>query len=139
MLHSAKEMYGLVNDIRSYPLFLPWCSDAFVHEERHEESGGIVLATLEVAKGAVRHQFTTRNTLLEPTTIKMELVNGPFSSLGGIWTFRELSPEACKIGLALQFDFQGPLSKMAFGSVFSQAANSMVDAFCRRANDIYGK
>jgi ribosome-associated toxin RatA of RatAB toxin-antitoxin module len=69
--------------------------------------------------------------------IAMELVDGPFTKLSGVWTFNALSPQACKIALSLQFDFQGPLAKMAFGTVFSQAANSMVDAFCRRANDIY--
>lgn len=134
VLHSAQDMYDLINDIRSYPAFLPWCSDAVIHEE----CGDVVLATLEVSKGAMRHQFTTRNSLLEPTMIKMELVEGPFKSLSGVWQFTELSPQACKIGLSLMFDFQGTLSKMAFGTVFSQAANTMVDAFCKRASEIYG-
>ncbi|MCP5210943.1 MAG: type II toxin-antitoxin system RatA family toxin [Hahellaceae bacterium] len=139
VLHSARDMYGLVNDVRSYPLFLPWCSSAVIHEESYQSDGGIVLATLEVAKGGVRHQFTTRNLLLEPETIRIELIDGPFSTLSGLWSFSELSPEACKIALSLQFDFQGPLAKMAFGPVFSQAANTMVDAFCKRANEIYVK
>lgn len=133
VMHSAERMFHLVNDIARYPEFLPWCAGAEVHHAGDEE----VMASLDVAKGGVRHRLTTRNRLLVPQAIEMSLVDGPFSNLTGRWHFRELDDNACKVILTLEFEFSGTLSRMTFGSIFSQAANTMVDAFCRRADDIY--
>jgi len=85
----------------------------------------------------VRHTLTTRNQLLMPETIEMKLVEGPLKNLTGRWHFRALDDNACKVILTLEFEFSGSLARMTFGPVFNQAANTMVDAFCRRADVIY--
>lgn len=133
--HSAERMFALVNDIPAYPSFLPWCSAA----EVHEVSPSQVLASIEVAKGGIRHRFTTRNLIVAPREINIELVDGPFRILQGRWLFEPLDVNASKVILELDFEFSGPLARMAFGSIFSQAANSLVDAFCARADAVYGK
>lgn len=133
--HSAQRMFDLVNDVTAYPEFLPWCSAAQVHES----APGQLLASLEVSKGVVRQQFTTRNRLQGPERIGMELVEGPFTRLSGEWRFQSLNDEACKVVLVLEFALQGRVARAAFGNVFSQAANTMVDAFCRRADAVYGR
>lgn len=135
VMHSAERMFHLVNDIARYPEFLPWCADARVHEQNAAE----ITASLEIAKGGMRHTLTTRNQLLMPETIEMSLVDGPFQNLSGRWHFKPLDDNACKVVLSLQFEFSGALSRMTFGPVFSQAANTMVDAFCRRADELYRK
>lgn len=133
VMHSSQRMFHLVNDIASYPDFLPWCAGAEIH--RHSESE--IMASLDVAKGGMSHRFTTRNTLVAPEMIDMQLVDGPFRNLCGHWKFQSLDVNACKVILNLEFEFSGSLTKMAFGAVFSQAATTMVDAFCRRADEIY--
>ncbi|SET76327.1 MULTISPECIES: type II toxin-antitoxin system RatA family toxin [Marinobacter] len=133
VMHSAERMFALVDDIARYPDFLPWCAGA----EVHERTGAQVVASLEVAKGGMRHRLTTRNELLSPQRIDMKLVDGPFRDLEGRWHFNPLDENACKVTLQLSFEFSGTLSRMTFGPVFSQAANTMVEAFCRRANEIY--
>lgn len=133
VMHSAERMFHLVNDIARYPEFLPWCAGA----EVHEESGREIMASLEVAKGGMRHRLTTRNELEEPGAIHITLVDGPFRNLSGHWNFQSLDTDACKIMLRLQFEFSGSLSRMTFGTVFNQAATTMVDAFCRRADELY--
>lgn len=133
--HSAERMFALVNDIPSYPLFLPWCSAAEVHEVSEAE----VLASIEVAKAGVKHRFTTRNKVAAPSRIDIDLVDGPFHVLQGRWFFKPLDVNASKVILELDFEFSGRLAKMAFGPIFSQAANSLVDAFCLRADQLYGK
>lgn len=132
--HSADRMFGVVNDVLAYPQFLPWCASAEVHHTSDHE----ITASLEVAKGGVRQRFTTRNQLVAPSEIHMTLVDGPFTRLKGSWQFLSLQEKACKVQLVLEFEFSGALSRMAFGAVFSQAANTMVDAFCKRANELYG-
>ncbi len=133
--YSAQEMFELVNDVRSYPEFLPWCA----HAEIHEQSAEHLTASLEVARGGVRQTFTTRNLLDYPHRIGIELVDGPFTRLGGEWVFQPLDDRACKVMLSLDFALQGRVARLAFGNVFSQAANSMVDAFCRRAGEVYAQ
>ena len=67
----------------------------------------------------------------------MQLVNGPFRSLSGGWTFSALSEDACKIELNLEFEFSSKLVEVAFGKVFNSLASSMVAAFTQRAKEVY--
>lgn len=133
VMHSAERMFHLVNDVARYPEFLPWCANTQIHDQNAEQ----VTASMEIAKGGVRHTLTTRNQLQKPEAIEMSLVDGPFRNLAGRWHFKPLSETACKVILTLEFEFSGSLSRMAFGSVFSQAATAMVDAFCKRADELY--
>ncbi|MBN1007024.1 type II toxin-antitoxin system RatA family toxin [Amphritea pacifica] len=134
VLHTAEQMFDLVNDVESYPQFLPWCSGTTLIESTDE----VMQASLKVAKAGLRYSFTTRNELQRPEIIRIELVEGPFSSLSGLWTFKPLSEEACKVSLSLQFDFSGKLTSMAMSKVFNQMAATMVDAFVNRADQVYG-
>jgi ribosome-associated toxin RatA of RatAB toxin-antitoxin module len=126
-------MSALVNDVKAYPEFLPWCSRASILEQAPD----FMVASIEVQKGGIRQSFTTRNDLSVEGRILMDLVDGPFKYLKGVWDFVHLKQDACKVVLTLEFELKQNIAKMAFGPVFNQAANSMVDAFCDRANQIY--
>ncbi|MCO4785567.1 type II toxin-antitoxin system RatA family toxin [Marinomonas atlantica] len=131
--YSQKQMYDLVNDFEQYPEFLPGCMGARTITRTDRE----IVATLEVGKGPVRQSFTTRNVLTEPSLVEMSLVEGPFKRLQGEWTFEPLSETTCKIALSIDFELKGML-KFAFGGVFGQVANAMVEAFSERAKVVYG-
>ncbi|MGA4530835.1 type II toxin-antitoxin system RatA family toxin [Ectopseudomonas chengduensis] len=132
--YPAQALFDLVNDVAGYPQFLPWCRASEVLEvsETH------MLASLEVAKGSIGQRFVTRNVLLPGQRIEMNLQEGPFASLHGVWEFKALGDKACKISLDLTFDYAGPLVRATLGPLFNQAANTMVDAFCQRAKQLYG-
>ncbi len=132
--YPAQALYDLVNDVASYPQFLPWCRASEVLEvsETH------MLASLEVAKGSIGQRFVTRNVLQPGQRIEMNLQEGPFTSLNGVWEFKALGDKACKISLDLTFDYAGPLVRATLGPLFNQATNTMVDAFCQRAKQLYG-
>ncbi|RCX07032.1 type II toxin-antitoxin system RatA family toxin [Marinomonas foliarum] len=132
--YSCEQMFALVNDIDGYPEFLPGCLDSTLISQTPTE----IVASLEVGKGPARQSFTTKNFLQPCHKIEMTLVKGPFKRLHGVWTFTELSPTSCKIMLSIQFELSGML-KFAFGSVFSQIANTMVDSFSKRAKVVYGE
>lgn len=100
-------------------------------------SDDAVVATLYLAKAGLKYSFTTRNQLKRPVQMTLELVEGPFSSLVGVWDFKVLSDEACKVSLNLQFEFSGKIAAMAMGKVFNQVATTLVDAFVSRADEIY--
>lgn len=135
VLHTAEQMFDLVNDVRKYPVFLPWCGSTEVVSESPEE----LVATLNLAKGGLKYSFTTRNRLRRPNTMDITLVEGPFSSFKGRWTFTPLSEEASKVELQMDFEFKGKLTGLAMSKVFNSVATTLVDAFVTRADAIYGQ
>lgn len=136
--YSAAEMFALVDDVESYPQFLPWCKSATVWSRNDDE----VRASVELAKGAIQKSFTTLNRLQHNKMIEMRLVEGPFHHLEGFWRFDSLAERevsACKVTLDLEYEFSNTLLAMTVGPVFNQVANKLVDAFCQRAEAVYGK
>lgn len=133
--YSAAQMYALVNDIESYKDFLPWCSGSTVLSQNDDE----IRATVEISHGSLNKAFTTKNRLQRDKMIEMRLEEGPFKRLEGFWRFDILGEQACKVSLDLDFEFKNRIIGMAMGPVFSQIASTLVDAFSKRAVDVYGK
>ena len=136
VMYSPAEMYTLVNDIKAYPEFLPWCRSSQILSATEDS----IEASVEISKGSLNKSFTTRNLLQKNKMIEMKLLEGPFKHLEGYWRFNPLKdPSACKITLDLEFEFNSKLVALAVGPVFSKIANTMVDSFCKRAIDVYGE
>lgn len=133
--YTARQMFELVNNIEDYPRFLPWCQSSKILNRTDQE----VVATLTINWKGIHKSFTTRNVLYPYERMKIELVNGPLQHLEGVWTFQSLSEEACKIILDLEFEFAGNFIDKFFQPVFQHIANTLVEAFCKRAVDLYGK
>jgi ribosome-associated toxin RatA of RatAB toxin-antitoxin module len=133
--YSARQMFDLVERIEDYPRFLPWCGGAEV--ARDVDSG--VVATILIDYRGLRQRFTTANVHRPPEEIAMRLRDGPFSRLDGTWRFRALGEDACKVEFALEYAFARGLLGRAMAPVFDQIARSFVDAFVRRADQLYGR
>ena len=132
--YSAQQMFDLVAGIEDYPKFLPWCGGV----EIRERNGNTVVASVGINYHGVKQAFTTSNENMPPDQIKMKLVDGPFKCLDGVWTFKALREDACKIELDLRYEFSSGLLDKLVGPVFGMIANSMVDSFCKRAETVYG-
>jgi ribosome-associated toxin RatA of RatAB toxin-antitoxin module len=130
---SAAQVYALVDDVESYPSFLPWCRSALVHERSPES----VRATLSVGIAGLRQSFTTLNRNRPPEAIEMQLVEGPFKSFSGAWRFHALSASACRIEFTLEYEFSSRTLAAALEPLFDRIADTMVDAFARRAEQVY--
>nr|AIA17590.1 Polyketide cyclase / dehydrase and lipid transport [uncultured bacterium] len=126
-------MFDLVADVESYPAFLPGCTDSCVHSRSVNE----VVASIAVAKGPLKTEFRTRNTLVDGRRIVMELEKGPFSELNGSWEFTPLGEEGCRVGLAIRFSFDSRAADVLLGPAFEAICNGLVDAFVIRAREIY--
>jgi ribosome-associated toxin RatA of RatAB toxin-antitoxin module len=133
--HSALDMFNLVKDVASYPEFLPWCQTTRILKQAPQE----LCAEITVSRLGITQVFATCNQYEAGQWMNIKLHNGPFHTLNGIWRFHSLRTNACKISLELEFAFSNILIEQAFGSVFHYATNSLVDAFCARANTIYSK
>lgn len=127
--HSAAEMYALVDDIESYPAFLPWCTEARVAALQ-----GRRRATLTVGLRGLRQSFTTLNENRPGEAIDMRLVEGPFRHFSAAWRFRPLAPQACAIEFTMEYEFASRALGRLLEPLFDQIADTMVDAFTRRAD-----
>jgi ribosome-associated toxin RatA of RatAB toxin-antitoxin module len=136
--YSAAEMFALVTDVASYPQFLPWCDQAAVVEE---DADGMT-AKVGISFAGLSQSFTTRNTHVKDRKVSLKLVDGPFSKLDGHWDFTPLgdgSQRACKVNFSLRYDFDNAALAALVGPVFDKIAGSMVDAFVKRATQVYGE
>jgi ribosome-associated toxin RatA of RatAB toxin-antitoxin module len=132
--YTPEQMYSLVVDVERYPQFLPWCKAASELKRGPDQ----VLARLHVHKGPINSHFTTRNRLEPPGAIHMELVEGPFSTLQGEWRFVDIGGKGSRVQLQLRFAFSNPLNAWLLEPVFEGTSNTLLDAFVRRAKQIYG-
>jgi ribosome-associated toxin RatA of RatAB toxin-antitoxin module len=128
--HSATRMYGLVNDVAAYPRRFSWCEGSQVIEQSDQH----MLARLDLRIAGLRTSFTTRNTLVAPTRIELQLVEGPFRQLRGLWVFHTLSEDACKVSLSMDFEVANKLVGSALAIGFQGLADRLVDDFCRQAD-----
>lgn len=133
--HSAENMFNLVADVDRYREFLPWCADSRVLSRNEDE----MKASILISKAGIERSFTTVNRFQPGKMMEMKLLEGPFRHLEGFWRFYPLREDACKVALDLDFEFSSRVITLAFGKVFTQIANTLVDAFVRRADELYGK
>jgi len=122
------EVFALINDIESYPQFLPWCTHARVEARSPTQ----IVATIGVRQGALRGEFTTRNTLDPVRSVSMQLVSGPFRTLEGEWLLTPIE-SGCRVELTMRFAFSNRLSALLFEPLFAETIGSLVDAFVARA------
>jgi ribosome-associated toxin RatA of RatAB toxin-antitoxin module len=127
-------MYDLVNDINAFPKFIPLCISSQVHEEQDHK----LRATIKIAKGKIGFGFTTLNTMEKGRSISMNLENGPFKSLKGVWRFTPSGTHECIISLHFDFEFSSKLLGIALGGLFKQLCDSMVESFRKQAAVRYG-
>ena len=135
--YSPEEMFALVTAVDKYPEFLPWCDRAAVLEA---DAAGMT-AEVGIAFAGLRQTFTTRNTHVPGREVVMKLVKGPFSKLDGVWTFSPVGDgqqRACRVELTLNYGFDNFALSTVVGPVFDRIAGSLVDAFVKRAEQVYG-
>jgi len=133
--YTPAQMFELVDRCEQYKEFLPWCDGAVVHERTDD----ITVATLYVNYHGIKAHFSTENPKHFPTEMRLNLKDGPFKRLEGLWRFTPLGETACKIDFSLQYEFSSRLLGKALGPVFNHIATTFVDSFVKRAEQVYGK
>jgi len=124
-------MFSLINDIGRYPEFVPWCTAARIDSRKEHE----VVATLNIKRGPLKAEFTTRNLLEPDRRVLMQFVSGPFRVLEGLWTLTPLSDLGCRVELEMRFEFANRVAGTLFEPLFENTAASLVDAYVKRARD----
>ena len=131
--HPPERMFELVDRVEDYPVFLPWCggTELKLRDEDH------TVATIHIAYMGIRQSFTTENRKVRPRTMRIKLQEGPFAELEGDWQFLPLGEDACKVEFRLHYVFSSRILESLLTPVFSHITNTFVDAFVRRADEVY--
>lgn len=132
--YSTEQMFALVMDVESYPKFLPYCTGAEILRQDND----LVEARLDLSRGPVHQNFATRNRFKRAESIELELLDGPFSKLSGLWKFTKVSDAGSRIALQLDFELRGPL-KYIVTPLVSDLANRMLQSMITRADQIYAR
>lgn len=131
--YSPEQMFDLVADVGKYPEFLPWCVGARVKSHTDTQ----LVADLTIGFGPFRESFTSRVALDRPHQVQVKYENGPFRYLNNQWTF-EQHPRGCNVKFYVDFEFKSRMLQAAIGVVFNNAVKLMVNAFLKRAREVYG-
>lgn len=131
--YTPEQMFALVADVAKYPQFLPWCVGARVRTQSETD----LVADLTIGFGPFRETFTSRVALARPQKVQVKYENGPFRYLNNQWTF-DPDPAGCRVSFFVDFEFRSRLLQAAIGVVFNEAVRRMVNAFLKRARDVYG-
>ena len=141
--YTPEQMYALVNDVRRYPEFVPWCPSTRVHAEATDS----ITATVDMERAGVRIALTTTNTMRPGERIDMALAAGPLRSFAGTWQFIPIRApgeggapgelRGCRVELAVSFEFKSAALGAVLGPLFESTWNALVDAFVRRARAVY--
>ena len=131
--YTPDQLFELVADVANYPKFLPWCVGARVRSKTEDE----LVADLTIGFGPFRETFTSRVELDRPRQVRVRYENGPFRYLKNQWTFIP-DPKGCRVDFFVDFEFRSRLLQAAIGVVFNEAVRLMVNAFLKRAREVYG-
>lgn len=131
--HTPERMFELVDRVEDYPLFLPWCGGTTLKFRDAQRT----VATIHIAYMGIHQSFTTENSKVTPRSMQISLQDGPFSEMNGGWHFIPLGTEACKIEFHLNYTFSSRILETVLAPVFSHITSTFVDAFVRRADEIF--
>jgi ribosome-associated toxin RatA of RatAB toxin-antitoxin module len=125
----APILFDLVDDVESYPQFLPWCSGAQVLER----DAGVTRARIDVDYHGLTSHFSTLNRKDAPRRMDLEFVDGPFEAFRGHWTFVPLGEAGCRVEFALDYTFSNVAMAALLGPVFGHIIETLVERFVARA------
>ena len=133
---SAQQMFDLVADIEAYDQFLPWCKASRIWKEEE----GYVYADLIAGYKMFREKFTSKVKLdKQAKMIEVEYLSGPMKQLTNKWEFIDLEDGRCEVDFYVSFEFKSRMIQKLIDTFFDYAFKRMVDAFEKRAEEIYPK
>ncbi|KZY54712.1 ubiquinone-binding protein [Erythrobacter sp. HI0063] len=133
--YSCEQMFDLVADVGRYGEFLPWVVATRVRSDTEQE----MTADMLVGFKAIREKFTSRVTKDRPNRIDVHYLDGPLRDLDNSWVFRPTEDGGCEIDFCVQFTFRNAVFEALAGQYFDRAFRKMVEAFEKRADDLYGR
>lgn len=136
--YPCQQVYELINDVKAYPQYMNGCLGVEIYQQSIGDDGfEFMEARLDLSKGGFKHSLTTRNRLVPPHKVEMNLVDGPVENFTGLWEVLPLSDSACKVSLSLNFSLTSRMLGAAARVMFEPLADDLVDSLVKRAHSLH--
>jgi coenzyme Q-binding protein COQ10 len=132
--YTQEQLFALVSDVQSYPEFIPWVKGARI-SDRSDDG---FTAKLMVRFNGISETYTSRVVLTKPEAVDVTLVSGPFNHLENHWRFTPQSDGSCVVDFHVAFEFKNVVLDKLIGGLFARATEKMIEAFSKRAGELYG-
>lgn len=133
--YSREQMFDLVADVARYPEFLPWVIATRIRSDNDAE----MVADMLVGFKAIREKFSSRVEKHRPEHLEVFYMDGPLKDLDNNWRFHALPDGGCEIEFSVEFSFRSAVFEALAGQYFDRAFRKMVEAFEKRADQLYGR
>lgn len=121
----AQRVQQQIQDIQSYPEYLPGCLGAGVLEE-HSDGGVTAWLRLQAPVGSIH--IVTRNDYSQ-NQVQMRMLKGPLNELKGRWILTPLSESSVQVDLEINLRSWLPLPS----TLLEREADRLVQAMRQRA------
>jgi len=132
--YSAQQMFDLVAAVDLYQEFAPWCVASRINKY---ESDTIFTADLVVGYKVFRERFSSRVITIPNSAISIEYLQGPLKNLKNRWSFTDNDTGGCTIDFSVEFEFENGALQALANMFFNEVVKRMIDAFEKRAEQIY--
>lgn len=137
MPYSTRQMFDLVNDVKNYPVFLPWISAVRIRSDttqgKNRTQDTDLIVSFKVFQERFRSQVFSNEQIWR---IDVTYIDGPFRQLNNYWIFHPLDT-GCDVEFFIEFEFRSKLLQATIGLVFNEAMQRVVASFETRAKTLY--
>ena len=132
---TPKQLYDLVLDIESYPVFIPQCSKAKILSENPSKQE--LQAELNIDVGMISTSYISKVTFKSNNLINVDYMSGPLKNLHNKWLFLP-HKHGCKLQFFLSYQFDNKIFNNLAKKIGNRLKNIMIESFIERATNLYG-
>ena len=134
-----EQLIDLVLDIEKYPIFVPFCLNAEVHEKKEKNDLLLIVADLTIGKGPLKDTYKSDVKFnKKEASIHVTNLDGPLKHLENKWYFKEKN-NITEVSFEIDFELKNDLLNIVMTKSFQYGLDKIADAFQKRAKELFSK
>ena len=136
---TKEQLIDLVLDIEKYPIFVPFCLDAKVHERKEQGDLLLIVADLTIGKEPFKDTYKSDVKFnKKEDSIYVTNLDGPLKYLENKWQFKE-DNKITEVSFEVDFELKNEFLNIVMTKSFQFGLGKIADAFQKRSEDLFKK
>ena len=136
---SKEQLIDLVLDVEKYPIFIPFCLEAKVHERKDQGDFLLIIADLTIGKGSFKDTYKSDVKFnKKEDSIHVTNLDGPLKYLENKWLFKE-DNKITEVYFEVDFELKNRFLNIVMTKSFQFGLDKIADAFQKRAEELFNK
>ncbi len=136
---TKEQLTDLVLDIEKYPIFVPFCLDAKIHEKKEQDDLLLIIADLTIGKGPFKDTYKSDVKFnKKEDSIYVTNLDGPLKYLENKWQFKE-DNKITEVSFEVDFELKNRFLNIVMTKSFQFGLDKIADAFQNRAEELFRK